>query len=778
MPAGNDSNVLPAALRLNYSQVDAAQFPRIVSYVNVQNDSGKTIGGLTKDNFIVHEDGTRELPIEVVEIVDDSVGVSVVLVMDRSGSMEGQPIADAKNAAITFVQLMSSEDQAALVSFSNRVTTDHGFSKDRASLIQAVNALVAAGGTAIYDAVIHAANLIAPVPGRRALILLTDGADRDSRATFNDAFNTIAPLNVPIYAIGLGPNVGSVEERNLRQLADSTRGRYYYSPTSQELEAIYREISTLLHHQYRISYTTHNCTMDGTLRNVRIAVQYRGLTSFGTKAYRAPDYVVTLAPAAKDTPAPGKDLRIKIEIPPRSKELRGMAEIRVALKYDPQYLKLKPPADQSILIGTLFGAPAEYDFSAQTVTNGIITLYLKRRQGLAPVTGRGIMAEILFTADLSMPDSTRLSFELKDLDPRTDTGCRVAMRTEMLTLYSNGMIVWPGDTNHNGKVELSDALVLGLYWDMAGPARNPAENQLAWMPHLASRFPIRVATYADADGSGSIIERDLIPIGLNWGKTANQSALPKMTTSPASLPEGDMRVFIVPAAQSGQYRLQLAFEPANGADLAGLTFRVIYPGNQLKILAASPGAAWLDQPLMVTHDNAETQTFAMGLMMPAGAPMPTNGGSLVELLVQAGRMPASEDFAFTNVALVAPDGQLREVKLSTGVESTSNALPTTFMFYPAYPNPISSEAPGNTRTNWRYYLPETATVTVSIYNTAGQRIKRFVQRENVGGYRTLGWDGTDEQGRRVGSGLYFVGVEAVGSSGKIYRGTQKISIIK
>jgi hypothetical protein len=336
-------------------------------------------------------------------------------------------------------------------------------------------------------------------------------------------------------------------------------------------------------------------------------------------------------------------------------------------------------------------------------------------------------------------------------------------------------------------VELADVLVLGLYWNMRGPARTGPENQMAWMPHVAGPYSIRAATHADADGSGGIIERDLIPIGLNWGKVATSTTSPKAALSTTQLPEGEMQVTITPTEQAGQYRLHLLFASRHDAELAGVTFRVVYPHAGVNVISAQPGTVWLEQPLVVTHNDAEERMLAMGVMTPAGARMPrfsfgnqnmeSRDGQLVEMLVQASRLPALSDFVFKDVALVAADGRIRELSIRTGVGATSEVLPQSFAFYPAYPNPISA-ALENSQTTWRYYLPENATVKVGIYNISGQRVRSFEQPEAASGYHTLTWNGADAQGRRVGSGLYFVAIEAVGRNGKIYRSMQKITVVK
>ena len=279
------------SISLIYNSVDASNFPRIVSIVRVWNNaSGFVIGKLDENNFEVREDGVRELPIIVEELTADDVGINVVLVIDRSGSMFGQPVDDAKAAATTFVGLMQSNDQSAVVSFNRRPYTDYPLSGNKDSLTAAISRIesIKNSGTAIFDALIHASDLLTNVWKNPAIILLTDGADHNSRYTYQDALNVLLPMEVPVFTIGLGLDRNSPEEDILIDLANRTSGMYFYSPTSSDLEEIYRAISMLLHHRYRITYTTHNPAKDGTLRHVRIDVNVHGNTSSDTASYRAP----------------------------------------------------------------------------------------------------------------------------------------------------------------------------------------------------------------------------------------------------------------------------------------------------------------------------------------------------------------------------------------------------------------------------------------------------------------------------------------------------------
>ncbi len=273
---------------LTYNDIDALSFPRIVSIVSVMNDLGFSITNLNENNFEVREDGVRELPIKVEMLNGGELGINVALVIDRSSSMMGQPITNAKNAATTFVGLMQGNDQSAVVSFSNQPRTDCTFSNDVNALQAAIGTIGAAGGTAIFDALIHAVYLMNASMKNRAIILLTDGADKDSYYSYQDALNILISHEVRTFTIGLGLNQNSPEENILKQIASQTGGLYFYSPTSGDLKAIYEAIYKLLHCQYRITYSTHNPARDGTLRHVRIDVFVNGSTSSDTASYRAP----------------------------------------------------------------------------------------------------------------------------------------------------------------------------------------------------------------------------------------------------------------------------------------------------------------------------------------------------------------------------------------------------------------------------------------------------------------------------------------------------------
>src|SRR5437764_751403 len=165
------------------SQVDGDAFPTVDVYVSVLDRNQQPISGLTQQDFRVFENG-HEVPFA---FMSSGFDVSVVLVIDQSGSMAYAGKMDAaQQAALTFLHAMKPHDRVALIAFSNTVTVAHPLNTDKAAVAAQVQTLASNGGTALFDATMHALAMLRPVRGRKAVIVLTDGMDNSSRARVDD----------------------------------------------------------------------------------------------------------------------------------------------------------------------------------------------------------------------------------------------------------------------------------------------------------------------------------------------------------------------------------------------------------------------------------------------------------------------------------------------------------------------------------------------------------------------------------------------------------------
>ncbi len=177
-----------------------------------------------------------------VGCVGGTTPLDVMLIIDRSGSMSGQPLADAKTAGKGFVDRMNlSQDQVGLASFGSDATLNRQLTHDGSAVKNAIDGLTSGGSTNMADGINVAQAELRSVrhnpAARPVIILMSDGVPDSSSAALSAA-QSAKNAGTRIFTIGLG----SVDANLMRQLASSASD-YYYAPTSADLVAIYQTIA-------------------------------------------------------------------------------------------------------------------------------------------------------------------------------------------------------------------------------------------------------------------------------------------------------------------------------------------------------------------------------------------------------------------------------------------------------------------------------------------------------------------------------------------------------
>ncbi|NLI82243.1 MAG: VWA domain-containing protein, partial [Deltaproteobacteria bacterium] len=284
-----------AGAQVVINQIDTSAFPRVTIFALVSRE-GVPLKGLGANDFRVREDEVDQYPITVVPKLSP---LNAVLTLDTSGSMR-QRMKDAQAAAKSFIDLLHPEDRVQVVGFARevKVLSSGG---DRSAAKAAVDATVARGDTALYDALYKSVELLKGIPGRKAVTLLSDGADDNgqgkplSRHSVEDVLALAREVNVPIYTVGVGTEI---DEAVLRKVALETGGANLITPQPGQLKELYARIGEQLAGQYHIDYTS-NLPGDGTEHRV----QLKYADAWGTKEYKAPLLRETSS-EAKPTPAP------------------------------------------------------------------------------------------------------------------------------------------------------------------------------------------------------------------------------------------------------------------------------------------------------------------------------------------------------------------------------------------------------------------------------------------------------------------------------------------
>jgi len=247
-------------LVVDIASLDASKPGDVVAVVSVVDASGRPVVGLTKENFVAHIGGEpaaqagSPAPIsQVTTAVNSDIGVAMVLAVDVSGSMQGDPLVQARGAARTFVEGLAPIDSVALVTFGDGVTPVLNFTTDRGAVFAGLDSLQAAGNTALYQAASVSAFVAASAQTqRKAVILLSDGVDFGNRSAVSreDSLAQAAAIGAPFFAIGLGIDI---DRAYLEALAQGTGGRFLETPTTQGLSDLYRAIGDFLRSQYVVT---------------------------------------------------------------------------------------------------------------------------------------------------------------------------------------------------------------------------------------------------------------------------------------------------------------------------------------------------------------------------------------------------------------------------------------------------------------------------------------------------------------------------------------------
>ncbi len=252
---------------------------------SVADRSGRFVGGLRKDQFRITEDGTPQV---IAYFADEKAPLEIVVAMDISASM-GHALDDLRMAVRHFLAQLRPEDQVTLVAFNDEPFVLTQRETDPSVRAQALDRLSAWGGTTLYDVIIHSLELLSRRPGRRSLIVFSDGEDQSSQATFAHVERALKASDAALFAVGLGRGR---EQANLREtleaLAEPSGGRALFAERPAELDKVFAELRTELAQQYLVGYESTNAKPDGSWRKVSVEIPGTNYRVRSRQGYFAP----------------------------------------------------------------------------------------------------------------------------------------------------------------------------------------------------------------------------------------------------------------------------------------------------------------------------------------------------------------------------------------------------------------------------------------------------------------------------------------------------------
>jgi Ca-activated chloride channel homolog len=244
----------------------------VVLHAIVVDPQNHLITGLARDNFKVYEDGK---PQELTSFRKERVPVALGILIDNSGSMLPKRT-KVNEAALQLVDASQQDDRVFVINFGEVAFLDQDYTPDVGKLTAALQRVETRGSTALYDAIIGAVDHLdtSPLP-KKILLVVTDGRDNASQATFQELLHKLQSKNGPVvYSIALEQNQNARRDdgyrQSLRTLSEQTGGTAFFPSSLDEIQSIASAIAQDIRSQYVIGYRSSNPHTSGAYHSIQV----------------------------------------------------------------------------------------------------------------------------------------------------------------------------------------------------------------------------------------------------------------------------------------------------------------------------------------------------------------------------------------------------------------------------------------------------------------------------------------------------------------------------
>jgi Ca-activated chloride channel homolog len=253
----------------------------VVLHAVVVDDQNRPITGLDRNKFEVYEDGKLQ---KLTSFHTERVPVALGILIDNSGSMLPKR-AKVNEAALQLVDASQQGDRVFVVNFGEDAFLDQDYTQDVGKLRAALQRVETRGSTALYDAIIGAVNHLNQNSAlqKKILLVVTDGQDNASEATFQEVLHKLQSKNAPVlYTIALEQNErrendrrandrrDEVNRQSLRMLSDQTGGTAFFPSSLNEVQSIASAIAQDIRSQYVIGYRSSNPDTPGVYHSIQV----------------------------------------------------------------------------------------------------------------------------------------------------------------------------------------------------------------------------------------------------------------------------------------------------------------------------------------------------------------------------------------------------------------------------------------------------------------------------------------------------------------------------
>lgn len=257
--------------------------------VTVTDGSGRHVGGLTREDFVIEDNGVPQTITHFSQESDSPITLGIAL--DTSGSMS-QRMYTTRSALGSFLTRLGPEDETFILTYSDRPQLLVAPTSDTGQLLRALESVTPAGGTALYDALGETMRQVAEGShDRRAVLLLSDGADTESRRGFPSTLEAVRRSDAVVYVLGvdnLSFSPVDVDVDVLESFTAVSGGKAYFVSGAWlgALDGPLEEIASELKSQYSIGY--YPSSSDGAFHEIEVSLPGHVYTIRTRGGYQSP----------------------------------------------------------------------------------------------------------------------------------------------------------------------------------------------------------------------------------------------------------------------------------------------------------------------------------------------------------------------------------------------------------------------------------------------------------------------------------------------------------
>src|SRR5690242_7570466 len=274
----------PAAEQAQAKPASSTEAPVVNLDVLVTDEDGLVLAGLKKENFRVLDNGK---PQTISQFEPIGAPITIVMLMEYSGIAYDYFAYKAAAWGSSFLNYLEPEDYIAVVTYDIKPAVRIDFTRNKAEVQQTLGSLSYPQfhEANIYDAIIDTLDRLDHVKGKKAILLISTGADTMGQGTLDDTLKRIKESDVTLFSVGVaegeyqrsqissGSSLSYLHSKNiLDSLARMTGGTAWFPRFEGEMPEIFRSVAIFLRSQYRLGFSPSSAAQDGKYHKLKVEI--------------------------------------------------------------------------------------------------------------------------------------------------------------------------------------------------------------------------------------------------------------------------------------------------------------------------------------------------------------------------------------------------------------------------------------------------------------------------------------------------------------------------